>query len=165
MKLIFTFLLNLLLFSCNSTIKENYSTDTVVKRVDSGGKVQNFQIKTNSKMEGEEKNIPQENIISVNVEDKIIVVTIKNNFSEEISYDAKIFFERFNYDKWQKIDYVRKYGIPDIEYILKPGETRIHSISFSSFAFPPAKGKYRLIKGYYFGDKIKREEFKEFNID
>lgn len=189
MKPIFFFLLNLLLFSCNSTIKENYPADTVVvKRVDSMETIQNFpkqnssdtkvllkvdslktiqapQIENNSKMEEEIKISKQENIISVHVENKIILVTIKNNFEAPIFYGAKMFFEKWKYEKWQKIDYVKLYGIPNMKYILQPGDTRTHPIYFSNFAVPPVKGKYRIIKGYYFDDKIKREEIKEFNID
>jgi len=165
MKLLFTSILNLLLFSCSSAANENDSVDARVEgKFEYKEMVQNSTVDTISKME-KDNVISQEDIVSVDVEDKKIIVTITNYFPEEIYYDAKFFFERFNKGKWQKIPYVRNYGIPSIEYILKPGETRTHLILFTSFAIPFTNGKYRVIKSYNLNDNIKREVIKEFNID
>lgn len=166
MKLIFFFLFELLFFSCNSNVKENHITDKKVEqKIDSVETLGERQIRYNHKLDDIKQNIKQESIVSVNVANKIILVTIENSFNAPIFYDAKIVFEKWDYNKWKKMEYVKTYGIPNIEYILQPSDKRSHSIFFNSFLEQPTKGKYRLIKGYYFENKIKKEEIKEFIIN
>lgn len=166
MKLIFIFLLNLSLFSCNSNIKEHYSTDTgVVKRVDSMETIKDSPLQNSSLMEEEEKIIVQGNILSVKVENKLITLTVKNIYNKPIFYTSEIIFQKWNGSKWQKINFTDTYIFVSMEYILLPHDVRSHPFYFSSFAVHPVKGKYRVIKNYYFEDKIKKEEIKEFNID
>ncbi len=162
MKLFFVIIVAIVFCSCSSAVKD----EGTAKAINSGDPVNAVPKSTaDTAAKWEHQNvISQEHILSVDVEDRNISVKVTNVFPEELFYGAKFIFERFQNGKWQKVEYVRNYGIPSIEYILKPGETRTHAFSFKVFNKALSEGKYRVIKEYNFNDKVSRKGIREFRI-
>lgn len=110
------------------------------------------------------ENISDKDFLSVHVENKSITLTLTNIHDQTIYYDSQITFEKWNGSQWQKVHFSDTYIFVSMAYVLSPREERTHPFPFTSFANQPACGRYRVIKGYYFADKVRRETVTEFDI-
>ena len=164
MKLLF-FLFSYLLFSSCTLKKTSDSSINTVIKDSSNNRVKYSEIIINNKMEEPKIKPIQRNVTSVKIENKSIILSLKNLFNKPLFYTSEVTFEKWNVNKWEKLNFIDTYIFVSMEYILQPNDTRSHTFYFSSFAVSPIKGKHRVIKSYYFDDKIKKEEIKEFKID
>lgn len=118
----------------------------------------------NAQPETTGKDLSEEDLLSVKVENESIMLTLTNVHDQPIFYDSQITFEKWNGSQWRKIDFTDTYIFVSIEYVLFPRAERTYPFPLTSFADQPSRGRYRVIKGSYFADKVRREAVKEFDI-
>ncbi len=162
--LIFLVVISTFLGSCSSADKQKSAYVQIIKTADTVKVLQQNSAMEYPQTETTANNLSDKDLLSFKVENGSITLTLTNVHDQPIFYDSQIAFEKWNGSKWEKIDFTDTYIFVSMEYVLLPGAETTHPFPFTSFADQPACGRYRVIKGYYFADKLRREAVKEFDI-
>lgn len=162
--LAYIIIISIALWSCGAANRQMSPDIQIEKTIDSARTVQQDSAPQHAQPQTAVKDLSEENLLSVKVENQSITLTLTNTHDQPVYYDSYLIFQKWNGSKWEKIDFTDTYIFVSMEYVLLPGAERTHPFPFTTFANQPARGRYRVIKEYYFADKVRREAVKEFDI-